>query len=78
MDILQIHRQRMRCALECHGARLWTLWPAHSDCAGDDHDGLVWRAGGIGFIARGQGFNMAKFLNFFMLITFAYCFREVL
>ncbi len=22
----------------------------------------------------GQGFNMAKFLNFFMLITFAYCF----
>ena len=49
--------------------------PAYSDCASDHHVGLVWRTRGTGIFARrAPGFNMAKFLNFFMLITFAYCF----
>ena len=42
--------------------------------ASDDHAGLVWRAGSPCLRARRPGFSMAKFLNFFMLITFAYCF----
>jgi hypothetical protein len=48
---------------------------SHRPLAGDDHDGLVRCAGGPCIGARGgPGFNMAKFLNFFMLISFAYMF----
>ena len=46
---------------------IW-CWPRH------DNAGMVRRSRGTSSAQGGPGFNIAKFISFFILITFAYCF----
>ena len=72
-ESLSIHRSGVPVACRDGGSLNNSNGSSHRSGIGDHHDGLVRRTRGSGIGAHGgPGFSMGRFLNLFMLLTFAY------
>ena len=70
--LFRIYRSGVPVACSHGGTLHYSDGDSHRPSAGNHHDGLVRRARSAGIGARWAGFSMGRFLNLFMLLTFAY------